>query len=437
MFLLPKFNFSSAVSWGTKGGLAILEYGLISGCNFLTSILLARWLTADEYGAFALAFSIFLLLTVLYQALVLEPMSVYGGAMAIERHGSYLKALFRIHAGLSIMVVVLLGVSATITARLHMGTLKSAFVGLILAAPLVLLLGLARRTYYIRLSPGPAVLGAGIYSVVVIAGLALLRTRLTAFLGFALMGVGALVSSLFLLFRLGSYVNWKSPGAALRETWRDHWHYGRWAMLSAVFGWAPAYACYPLITWLRGTAGAAQLKALMNISAPVIQTFMALSVLILPYAASSQEQGKDILAICRNIALVFLAAGIAYWTVMMSLKGVAFRVMYGGKYQESMQLLPLFVIESLVWCISCAPTIVLRAMRSPKWVCAANFVATVAFVAVGVPATRALGVSGVMLGIIVADVCILVICLWSLRRLLSSSKADQLLNACQETQGAS
>ena len=52
-------------------------------------------------------------------------------------------------------------------------------------------------------------LGAGIYSVVIIMGLAVLRTRLSASLAFGLMGAGALVSSLFLLVRLGNYLNFE------------------------------------------------------------------------------------------------------------------------------------------------------------------------------------------------------------------------------------
>src|ERR1700691_3728197 len=49
--------------WITKGGLAILDQGLISGSNFLIGILLARWLMPEQYGAFALAFYVFLLLS--------------------------------------------------------------------------------------------------------------------------------------------------------------------------------------------------------------------------------------------------------------------------------------------------------------------------------------------------------------------------------------
>src|SRR6202030_792544 len=36
--------------WINKGGLALLDQGLISGSNFILSMLLARWLTPESYG---------------------------------------------------------------------------------------------------------------------------------------------------------------------------------------------------------------------------------------------------------------------------------------------------------------------------------------------------------------------------------------------------
>src|SRR5260370_21820308 len=66
--------------WVTKGGLAILDQGLISGSNFLIGILLARWLVPAKYGAFSLAFSVFLLLSYVYHALVSEPQGVFSGS---------------------------------------------------------------------------------------------------------------------------------------------------------------------------------------------------------------------------------------------------------------------------------------------------------------------------------------------------------------------
>src|SRR6266481_10036339 len=68
------------VRWVTKGGLAILDQGLISGSNFLIGILLARWLVPAKYGAFSLAFSVFLLLSYVYHALLSEPQGVFSGS---------------------------------------------------------------------------------------------------------------------------------------------------------------------------------------------------------------------------------------------------------------------------------------------------------------------------------------------------------------------
>jgi hypothetical protein len=51
------FLFGTFRKWFAKGGLAIVDYGLISGSNFLLGVLLARWLSPRDYGAYALSFS--------------------------------------------------------------------------------------------------------------------------------------------------------------------------------------------------------------------------------------------------------------------------------------------------------------------------------------------------------------------------------------------
>ena len=68
-------------SWIFRGGLAVADQGLISGSNFLLSVLLARWLSAEQYGAYALGYSLFLLAAGFHQALLIEPMSVGAGGL--------------------------------------------------------------------------------------------------------------------------------------------------------------------------------------------------------------------------------------------------------------------------------------------------------------------------------------------------------------------
>src|SRR6267154_1624911 len=95
-----------------KGALAILDQGLVSGSNFVIGIFLARWLTAKEYGAYAVAFGIFLLVANLYQSWVIEPMAVFGPSTHRGSLRAYLKSLIWIYVGTISLIVVCLCLSA-------------------------------------------------------------------------------------------------------------------------------------------------------------------------------------------------------------------------------------------------------------------------------------------------------------------------------------
>ena len=88
-------DLSSAhlVHWGKKGGLTLLDQGLFSGANFLVNILLARWLAPEEYGAFAVAYSIFLLLAAFHTAVLTEPMMIFGAGKYVDKFPKYLGIL--------------------------------------------------------------------------------------------------------------------------------------------------------------------------------------------------------------------------------------------------------------------------------------------------------------------------------------------------------
>ena len=70
--------------WLGKGFWALLDQGLFSGANFLVNILLARWLPPEEYGAFAVAMSVFYLLAGFHTAVLTEPMMVFGAGKACK-----------------------------------------------------------------------------------------------------------------------------------------------------------------------------------------------------------------------------------------------------------------------------------------------------------------------------------------------------------------
>ena len=90
------------IPWAMKGGLALLDQGVFAGSNFVISILLARWLSAAEYGTYAVGFAVFLFLLNFHQALLLEPMLVFGSSVYRNCLRGYVKALLLLHLGMSV-----------------------------------------------------------------------------------------------------------------------------------------------------------------------------------------------------------------------------------------------------------------------------------------------------------------------------------------------
>src|SRR3974377_294514 len=148
-------------SWISKGFLAILDQGATSGSNFLVSICLARWLVPKQYGAYALAYQGLILLALVQEALLQEPMLVFGRSIYLDSFREYSRVLLRIYAVIAWGVTLGLGFPAWVVGALGCaGLFSRALAGAALASPGVLLWWLTRRAFYARLTPQVALSGA-------------------------------------------------------------------------------------------------------------------------------------------------------------------------------------------------------------------------------------------------------------------------------------
>lgn len=395
--------------WVSKGGLAILDQALISGSNFMISILLARWLVPDQYGAYAVAFGIYIMLSLVYQSLVLEPMGVFGGSVFRSNLRGYLRSLLSIHVALSIIICCAFIAAWFLAHRLGAApAMTAALAGVAFASPCLMLFTLARRTFYVELSPAPSAAGALIYCTLVLGGLFVVykRALLSPFVAFLLIAAGALVTGIVLMIALRSGLSGSGPAPAVREAWHRHWRYGRWALASCLAGWLPSYIYYPLLSSFTGMAQSGQLKALMNLTMPFEQMKGALIMLLLPYAAGVMEQdgkaGARVLG--RRMTWLSAAGAIAYWAVIIPLQKPVFHLLYRDRYMEVAYLLPLLALGQIFWSATFGPQVALRAMESPKSVFVALGVATFGSLIIGVPATWAFGLKGAIWGSNMADI---------------------------------
>jgi O-antigen/teichoic acid export membrane protein len=422
------------IPWAVKGGLAMLDQGLFSASNFVMSILLARWMAPEQYGAYAVAFAVFLFLLSFHQALLLEPMLVFGSGAYRDCLRDYMKALLLIHLFMSLVMVTGLCVAAGVTAKLGPANgLPGALLGIAFAVPTVFLFWIAKRTFYLKLSPAPSAAAAGLYSVLTMGGLALVyiyRHQLSPLAAFLLMAFGGLGGTLVLLVYLNLHLSSKEKGPRLADTWRRHWNYGRWALGANFMMWIPINSFYPLLSKFAGLAEAGELKALMNFAAPMLQACAAVHTLMIPYASRvlKARGSAGVSVLLRRMTALCVVCAIPYWVVLLLFQGPAFHLLYSGRYKEVSYLLPVIALASVAGSAFFGPSIVLRSMESPRSIFGAVVISSCAALLVGIPLTRAWGVGGAAWSIALSETLAFVAAVVLLRRKARrSSKAEATL----------
>jgi O-antigen/teichoic acid export membrane protein len=241
---------------------------------------------------------------------------------------------------------------------------------------------------------------------------------LSSFSAFLVMGLAALVCGIVLMLALRHVLEPSAVVPELRETWRKHWVYGRWALGSSIVGWIPTYFYFTVVSVFAGIAHAGELRALMNLAGPVLQTYAALSMLFLPYAAriQSKEGNAGTYALTWRLTALFTVGAIVYWAAVIPFRAQIFHLLYAGNYSNVANYLPFFAIETIIWSASVGASIVLRAMESPRSMFIANCAASAITFVVGIPATKFFGLWGVVWSIILANSAALVITIVLLRR---------------------
>ena len=405
--------------WVGKGSLAVLDQGLFASSNFLLNVLLARWLAPADYGAFALAYSVFLLLGVFHTAILTEPMLVFGPGKYRERLPEYLGILLRGHFALMLPGAALLTAAAFLLGWLYSPAVERAFLALAIAGPFILLLWLLRRAFYVRLNPGWAAAGGGVYLLILLASILTLRAagRLTPATGFLAMAAASLITCLILVALLRPKVMTNS--SAIRAVAADHWRYGRWSVATAGISWLPSNVYYVLLPAWFGLEGAGAFRALMNLAMPVLHSIGALSGILLPVLVRNRnESGTQGMAkTMRSFLALFLFGSMLYLIVFWGLRSELFRLLYGGRYQEY-TFLPVLLVGLLPFGSSLVAVLgsSLRALERPEWIFWGYVGSGVVTLLVGIPLAAAAGVSGGLLGLLFSYLVAAALMLWFYRK---------------------
>ena len=379
----PPRRRAGVLAWAQKGVWSVLDQGLFAGANFVVNVLLARWLSPGAYGAYTVAFTVFLLYSTVHQGFLTEPMLVFGPGRFRQRLPAYLRELLHGHVVITAAGFALLAAGALVAwATGSPPALVFGLLGVGAAQIGILLTWLTRSSAYVTFEPKRSAEAGGVYALLLLGGMAALAAggllgpseSGDVLLAMAVTGVAGLVSGFWLLRRSDL---WPLPprDPALGAEARDaHLTYGRWAVASGGVDWVAGYLPLMWLSVAGGLAEAGGLRALYNFALPAIHVFQVLGTLMVPTFVAALARGHGRRTLGMLLALALALAG-AFGAVLVVAGGPLMHLIYDGKfdaYADQLWLVALLPvgIGLVVVLLSC-----LRALERPRLLFQARCVA--------------------------------------------------------------
>ncbi len=404
--------------WAGTGAASVGEQALFAGTHLLVNILLARWLPIEEYGTFALVYSVIVFLNALHTAMVAEPVAIFWQGNA-DGARAFLSEAWALNLAFTVLTVAIGVAGAAMLAVLNILPFQTMLLVPLLAISLPLL-WFVRQVAYADLRPWSAVAYTGIYAGGFVLGTLALRNAAVLDVGSTLI-VMALAAILASFWGFGRY--WTRPSTPFAtgagRFAAKAWAYGRWSAPTGVLMWI-ANNVFILVLPLASTvADAGRLKMVLNILLPFQQVLLGLSLIGLPMLARLYSGGEFARAArLTRIALTVAVVGGGIFGVVLAVGGeVAFAWIYGLRRAEDAPLVLYGLGLPLTWSIIAVLRVVLRARGDSRstFVGYAVGLATVGIAAVPLGAFN--GAAGALVGSTAIAAAIAAVLCWRCTKL--------------------
>jgi O-antigen/teichoic acid export membrane protein len=399
---LSGLSLRTSARWAWTGTCAVLDQGLFALSNFVVSIALARWLPPESFGAFTLAYAMFLVFGTVHTALIAEPLIVFGSGRFKTERSAYLAVLERGHwivTATGALVLALIGVALLAA---HQSSVYPSFFAIAVSTPFLLFLWLMRRACYVCAGPQLAALGGALHMGLLIGGSYLLLHNgwMSAPAALLLMGAGSALTALWIKRRL-TLQRSSLDSAFTTRVLETHWQYGRWAVGTGVLGALMLNVYYVVLPIAYGLESAATLRALTNFALPAMQAYFALSVVMVPVLVRMRGTAAFAGTI-RRLALLYGAAALLYWLLVGAFHQTLVNLLYQGQYRTEAHLLWLLGLVPLTSAGVSVFEGALRSLERAEDIFRAYVLAGITTVVVGLPCTLVGGPTGAAFGLLVS-----------------------------------
>ena len=403
-----KTTLTRHMPWIGKISGALVEQSVFAGTNFAIDIILARFMSADAYGAYVVTDAWFLLCQNLYDAYLTEPMAIFGSGKYGSSFKKYMAYTYIGHLGVSIILALILGIAAFLTGIFDSHFVASAMLGAAIATPLLLTRWLARQPFYILGKPHWSAIGNVLFFAIAMVGIFVLNHLqiLTPFSIFIMLGLASLCYSASLtIFLLKPDFKLQDKFLSARQITRDHLHYGKWSSGAKIASWIPSNVYYVVLPTLVGLSATAALRGMNYLIMPLSMAVSAAMGILLPiFSRTYASSGKGALSRqVRAVLMIFLAISTGYCFVVTVFGTKIVSLLFSGRF-DSFVTVPILLTMGLVPIVVSVNVVIdaaLRSMGNVKQSFLSTLIPAALILTVGIGLLSKFGLLGANLGTLV------------------------------------
>jgi len=379
---------------------ALTDQAVVSATNFLTNVMLARFMGLREFGIFVLAWMSVLFVNSLQTALIVAPMMSIGPGQKEEDRPSYFGAVvFQEFALVSFCFVLVFVVLKTSSSFFGHADLAHLALPLAVSAFAYQMQDFIRRYFFATRRSRLALADDALSYLTQLPILFLLHraghlnsaTALWVMAGTSIVGM---VTGWFWVEPIEFRSDW------IKDVSRRHWRMSRWLTGSALLTWTSSNLFVIAAPVYYGAAAAGVLKASQNLMGVTHVWFQGLDNVVPVETARRLREGgvRSMLAYTRSILLKWGGLTLLFAIIMAIAPGLWLRTMYGPGIAEYGYVLRLYALLYVIIFVGGPIRAGLQAMEYTvpifwSYLAMTTFTALFAF-----PLTRRFGLSGAMLG---------------------------------------
>jgi O-antigen/teichoic acid export membrane protein len=326
---------STSTHAGARRGRAtatVADQAFSSASNFLVGLVIARLAGPGAFGAFALAYTVWLLAGGTHRALIVNPMMIIAPESRHDARRLEQALAAELLLGTAAAAVIALGGTS-----LHLAgarTLGWALLALAPWMPLFLVQDLWRWVGFMRGQPTKSLVNDVVFTVAQVGLLAALGLGGHLSLGavVAAWGGGAAVGVAVGLRQFGVRLRPVGGWGFLKQSWPD----GRWLLADFMTSYASSQGWQYLVAAMFGPAALGLVRAAYNLMGPTHVFLLGGSGYGLPTSVDAfQKEGwKQLDAVVRRVTGLIALGTAAYVVAVIAGRDLLVGLVYGEQYRQ-------------------------------------------------------------------------------------------------------